>query len=226
MTARVLFAIVACLNGIGLVWSQDNAAIEREKTNWQNDLHLSVQSDESLSFYTPTDNPEEAKDGEVCNVHRLRFRIVQVQKDGFLASTKINDSSVIYWISGVSTKNISDGAYVRIVSPIIRNGNKSYTTLVMASKQVKHFRFRTKEEIEKANQQKEDRLRQQKQNEINRLPSYKLANGEEFRGTLFQIKKGKYEFHSVDYGSKSFRLDEFDEASQKAVLKALKELRK
>jgi len=211
--------------------SRADAAAKRnlEVSQWDEDMHLSVAS-VSLSFDDPMGNPEGAKDGDLCNVHRLRFRIVQiVDGSNFLASTTIDDSHVIYWFAGVSTKNISDGAVVRIVSPIVRDETKTYATILRSQKQVKKFRFQSPEEI-KANEEKKQAERDkekeaERQRWIDGLPSYDLAAGGVFRGSFIKLNKGKYQFRDSDRNIKEFSLSDFSDDSKKAVLKALKDSR-
>ncbi len=196
----------------------EKAKVEREKFLWEKDLHLSGPGD-FLPFEASSDNPEFAKDGAPSNAHRLRFNVVQIlDKQSFLAAVSINESSVIYWISGVETAKLSDGLYIRIVSPLIRDGIKNYTASGGIPKQVKHFRFQTKEEVEKI-------AASEKEKKIASLPVYRLASGKEFKGTLFQLKKGKYQFRNIENNIEEFALSEFDEESKKAILKALKDLR-
>lgn len=206
------------------------AEIERQRFLWEKRKPVGVPG-EKLDFKDRVDDPEEAKEDAIINLHRLELDVAQILgKQSFSATASWKDNFITYIFTGAETKDLSEGTKIRIISPVIRTKNVTFETVLGASKTVKCFRFFTEAEREKAKELEVKFAAEQKQKERDMFekanPLYSLTTGESFRGEFIKILKGKYQFRNADQAIVEYELDQFTEESRKQVLEEVKKARR
>lgn len=206
------------------------AEIERKRFEWEKRVPVGVPG-AKIDFLDKADVIEDAKEGDIVNLHRVDLRISQITgKQSFMATSSFKDDFITYAFFGVDTKDLSEGSKIRIISPMIRTKNYTFETVVGAAKTVKCFRFFTEAEREKAKELEAKFAAEQKQKEREMFekanPLYSLTNGESFRGEFIKILKGKYQFRNADQAIVEYELDQFTNESRKQVLEEVKKARR